>query len=109
MRVHTEQITVDDADVLGGTSLDVLEEGGQLDVFVLSSAADTLMTITGPNAEPIAVGVEVPNETRAPRPNDDTPLSIPIETGGHYTINIDIVAAATVILLAIYRKAGVDF
>ncbi len=109
MRVHTENFTVDDADALAGTQLDTLEEGGQLDIFILSTQADTLLTITGPNAEPLAVGVEVAQETRAPRPNDDIPLSLPVSTGGHYTVNIDIVTAATVQMLAIYRKAGVDF
>jgi len=109
MRIHTENITLDDTDVLAGTSLDTLESGGQLDLFVLSTQADTVMDITGPDNEPIAQNVEIQQETRAIRPTDDVPFSLVIATGGHYTINIDIVTAATVPFMAIYRKAGTDY
>lgn len=109
MRVHQENITADDADVLAGTALDQLEAGGQLDVFLLSTQADTLVTITGPDNEPIAVAVEIPQETRAIRPTDDIPLSLAVRNGGHYTVNLDIVTPGTVQFLGIYRKAGVDF
>jgi len=109
MRVHTENLVADDADVLGGTSLDQLEAGGQLDIFLLSTQADTLLSISGPDNEPIATNVEVPQETRAIRPTDDLPLSLSVPTGGHYTIDVNIVTAAVVQVMAIYRKAGVDF
>jgi len=109
MRIHQENITVDDADALAGTQLDQLEAGGQLDLFLLSTQADTLLSITGPDNEPIVQGVEIPQETRAIRPTDDVPLSLVVVTGGHYTVNIDIVTGATVPFLAIYRKAGLDF
>ena len=109
MRIHTENLTADDVDVLSGTALDQLEAGGQLDIFVISTQADTLLTITGPDAEPIALSIEVPLETRAIRPADDLPFSLPLLSGGHYTVNVDIVTAATVQFIAIYRKAGIDF
>lgn len=109
MRVHMENLTADDVDVLAGTALDQLEAGGQLDVFLLSTQADTVFTLTGPDNEPIAVAIEVAQETRAIRPTDDVPLSLPVLSGGHFTANVDIVTAATVQFLAIYRKAGVDF
>jgi len=109
MRIHTENLTADDTDVLAGSALDQMEAGGQLDVLVLSTQADTVLTITGPDAEPIALSIEVPQETRAIRPADDLPFSLPLLSGGHYTINVDIVTAATVQFMAIYRKAGVDF
>lgn len=109
MRIHPENIAADDADLLAGTPLDQLEAGGQLDIFLLSTQADTGITVTGPDREPIVVAGEIPMETRAIRPQDDVPLSIPIRTGGHYTVNIDIVTAATVQTLSIYRKKGVDF
>lgn len=109
MRVHQENIGADDADVLAGTALDVLEAGGQLDIFWVSTQADTLGSITGPNAEPVALNVEIPNETRTIRVSDDPSLSIPVAVGGHFTVSIDIVTGATVQFLAIYRKAGLDF
>lgn len=109
MRIHMENITVDDADALAGTQLDQLEAGGQLDLFLLSSQADTLLSVTGPDNEPIVQAVEIPLEVRAIRPTDDTPLSLVVQTGGHYTVNIDIVTSAVVQFLAIYRKAGTDF
>jgi len=109
MRVYTEQVTADDTDVLGGTQLDTLQEGGQLDLWLLSSQADSLASIFGPGNEPVASGIEVLNETRAPRPNDDPPFSLAIMKAGHYTLNIDIVTAATVIVLAVFREKGIDF
>jgi len=109
VRVHLENLTADDTDVLANTALEQLEAGGQLDVLILSSQADTLLTITGPDNEPIALGVEVPQETRALRPGQDLGLSLVVVSGGHYTINVDIVTAATVQIMVIYRKAGVDF
>ncbi len=109
MRVHLENITVDDTDVLTGTALDQLEAGGQLDVLVLSTQADTILSITGPDNEPIALGVEIPQETRALRPADDLAMSLAVVSGGHYNVDINIVTAATVQFMAVYRKAGVDF
>ncbi len=109
MRAHLENLTVDDTDVLAGTTLDTLEAGGQLDLFLLSTQADSLVSVTGPDAEPIVTASEIPQETRAIRPNDDIPLSLPVRTGGHFTVNVDIVTAATVQFMGIYRKRGVDF
>lgn len=109
MRVHMENIVADDTDALAGTQLDQLEAGGQLDLFFLSTQADTLLSITGPDNEPIVQGVEIPLENRAIRPTDDVPLSLTIIQGGHFTVDINIVTAAVVQMLAVYRKAGVDF
>lgn len=111
MRIHQENIAADDTDVLAGTALDQLEAGGQLDVFALSTQADTLMSITGPDNEPIATGVELPQVTAGVQ-IDITALptySLGVRTGGHYTVNIDIVTGAVVSIIGIYRKRGVDF
>jgi len=104
-----ENLVADDPDVLGGTALDQLEAGGQLDVYLLSTQADTVATLTGPDNEPTIQAIEVPQETRAIRPTDDVPLSLLVVSGGHYTLDINIVTAAVVAVLAIYRKAGLDF
>lgn len=109
MRMHPENLTADDTDVLAGTALDQLESGGQLDIFIISTQADSVVTITGPDREPIVVNGEIPMQTRAISLADDPAYSLPVRTGGHFTINIDIVTAATVQFLGIYRKAGVDF
>lgn len=108
-RFHLENITADDADVLAGTALDQLEAGGQLDILALSTQADTLLSLRGPDNEEILTNGEVPQETRAPRPTDDLAMSLLVVSGGHYTVDVNIQTAATVQLMAIYRKAGVDF
>jgi len=109
VRIYAENITADDTDVLAGTSLDVLEGGGQLDIYAISTQADTLMTILGPDQEPIATSIELPQQTRSISITDDPSYSLVVVTGGHFTISIDITTAATVQILVIYRKAGVDF
>ena len=109
MRIWPENITADDADVLAGTDLDQLEADGQLDIFALSTQADTILNIRGPNNEPLVVNGEVPQETRAIRPNDDTAFSLAVRNAGHYTLDVNIVTAATVQVLAVYRKRGTDF
>lgn len=108
MRVHQENVTADDADVLAGTALDQLEAGGQLDILIISTQADTLYSVRGPDNEPLVQGSEVPQQTRAPSLTDDPQLSLTVRTGGHYTLDVDIVTAATVQLIAMYRKAGED-
>lgn len=109
MRVHSENLTADDTDVLAGTALDQLEAGGQLDLFLVSTQADTLFSLRGPGNAPIAENIEVPNETRTIDTQKDVPFQLVVPTGGHYTVDVNIVTAATVQLSAIYRIAGVDF
>lgn len=109
MRIHAENIVGDDTDVLAGTALDQLEAGGQLDLLFVSSQADGVISITGPDSEPIATAVEVPSQSRAPSVNDDPAYSIPVRTGGHFTVNYNETTGAVLQFLGIYRKKGVDF
>lgn len=113
MRIHQEVFTADDTDALGGTALDQLEAGGQLDIFVTSTQADTRLSIRGPDNEPLAENIFVQQKSgttsTAPSLQDDPAYSLVVATGGHYTVDINIVTAATVQFLALYRKAGVDF
>lgn len=109
MRVHQEAFTADDADILAGTALDTLEQGGQLDIIAISTQADGRLSVTGPNAEPLAQNIFIAQQSRAPSVNDDVSLSLPIVTGGHYTVSYDEVTDATMQLIAIYRKAGLDY
>lgn len=109
MRYHSENIGADDTDVLNGTDLDQLEGEGQLDIMAVSTQADSLLTVTPPGAEAPARSVEIPNETRAVRPGDDPVTSLYLPNGGHVIVNVDIVSAATIQFLAIWRKRGVDF
>lgn len=106
MRMHAENFTADDTDVLAGTALDQLEGGGQLDLYFISTQADGLLTITGPDTEPIAIGITIPSQTRAPSIQDDPSYSLVTPMGGHYTVNYDEVTAATMQFLAIYRGFG---
>ncbi len=108
MRLHQENLAATDADILAGTALDQLEAGGQLDIFMVSSQADTTVSITGPDNEPIALGVELPQSTVAIAIDQLPTYSLAVETGGHYTVNMTIVTGATVQFLAVYRKYGVD-
>ncbi len=113
MRIHQEVFTADDADALGGTALDQLEAGGQLDVFITSTQADSRLSIRGPDNEPLAENVFIQQKSgttsTAPSLQDDPALSLVVSTGGHYTVDINVVTAATIQAYFFYRKAGVDF
>lgn len=111
MRLHSELITADNADVFAGTPLDQLEAGGQLDIVCVSATgADAEITVTGPDNEPIVQGFVIPVAANARASlTDDPAFSLAIRTGGHYTVNVNITAATTVAILGVYRKKGVDF
>ncbi len=109
MRQFTFTGTATNGDVLSGTPLNQLEAGGQLDIYALSSAADTTITITGPDNEPLIQAARLPAETRAPRVQDDLPMTQEVLTGGHYVVAITIVSAATWQIVVIYRKEGLDY
>ena len=109
MRVHAENLDASDADVLGGTALDQLEAGGQLDIFILSTQADGVFSIRGPDNEPVAENLEIPQETRSIDILKDVPFSLAVLTGGHYTVAYTEVTGAVAPIMCIYRKAGTDF
>jgi len=100
-------ITADNIDVLDGTDLANIPGDGVLTVMAASSQADTLMTITGPGSEPVVRARALPLRTNGqPLASDDIGLSIPVIQGGHYVINVDIVTAATAVIVAIYYDLG---
>lgn len=97
-------LTVDDTDALANTDLANIPGPGQLDLFIASTQNDTVFTLTGPGTEPAARLIRVSQRTNGqPSLVDDVPYSIPVDTG-HYTLNIDIVTAATVGFNAVYRS-----
>lgn len=106
MIVVTRTLTVDDTDALNGTDLANIPGEGQLDVFLASTQSDTVFTLTGPGTEPVARLIRVQLRTNGmPSLQDDVPYSIPV-TSGHYVLNIDIVTAATVNLIARFISAA---
>ena len=97
-------ITADDADALASTDLANVPGPGQLDIFLASTQNDSVFTFTGPGVEPVARLIRIGQRTNGqPSLADDVPYSVPVDTG-HYTLNIDIVTAATVGIVAIYRS-----
>lgn len=105
MIIVSSTITADNTDVLSGTDLANIPSDGQLDIFLASTQNDTLYSITGPGNEPIARTQKMQLRTNGmPILSDDLPLTLLVTQGGHYIVNIDIVTAATVNLIAIYRE-----
>ncbi len=110
MRAHQENLDATDADVLGGTLLDQLEQGGILEIFIgPSTQADGTISLRGPDNEPLLESVEIATETRAIRPADDPNWVFQVRTGGHFTVAYTEVTGAVCPFLARYLKAGVDF
>lgn len=105
MIVVSSTITADNTDVLSGTDLANIPGDGQLDVYIASTQNDTVYSITGPGNEPIARLQKCQLRTNGmPVLSDDLPLTLLVSQGGHYIINVDIVTAATVNILAIFRE-----
>ena len=106
MRIYPFSGTATNADVLSGTDLNQLEEGGILDIYALSTATDTALSIRAPQVEPLVTAGRVPQETRAIAPGRDGSYRAVLKAGGHVTVALTIVTAGTWQILAIYREAG---
>jgi len=97
-------ITTDDTDALANTDLANIPGPGQLDLYLASTQNDTVFTFTGPGIEPVARLIRVMQRTNGmPSLLDDVPFSVAVDTG-HYVLNIDIVTAATLSFVAVYRS-----
>lgn len=105
MIVVSATITADNTDVLSGTDLANIPGDGQLDIFAASTQNDTTMTITGPGNEPLIRSQKLQLRSNGmPILSDDLPYTLLVSQGGHYVINIDVVTAATVNILAVFRE-----
>ena len=96
-------LTADNADLLAGSDLESIPQGGVLTVYGASTQADTTITVTGPNMQ--AVVRAMPLTLRASseiRQDSDVPFVVPVARAGKYIVNIDVVTAATVRVRAIY-------
>jgi len=107
MIVVTRVLSADDTDVLASTDLANIPADGQLDVYAASTQSDTTCSITGPGNEPVIRLRPLQLRTNGqPSLETDVPFTLGAVQGGHYVINIDIVTAATVVVVAIFRDAG---
>ncbi len=96
-------LTADNADLLAGSDLESIPQGGVLTVYGASTQDDTTITVTGPNMQ--AVVRAQPLTLRATAvilQNSDVPYVVPVARAGKYIINIDVVTAATARIRAIY-------
>lgn len=107
MRIQQFIFGAANSDALQGTILQDLERGGQLDVFILSSANDAgnTLSLTPPGSESPAVATRIPFEARAVRVQDDTPFTLPLNTTGHVVANIAW-ASGSIQAVFVYRGPG---
>jgi len=110
MSVDVDQVlAADDADVLAGTDLDQIPNNGVLVILGASTQQDTTMTITLPGVSGIQAPMRtIPLTMRANaeiRQDSDPQLVLPIRQGGHATLNVDVVTAATVRIRAKFATA----
>jgi len=99
-------LTADNADLLAGSDLESIPQGGILTIYAASTQNDTLITVTGPNMQ--AVVRAMPMLLRAVaeiRQDSDVPYVVPVARAGKYIVNIDVVTAATARIRAIYIGA----
>lgn len=97
-------LTADNTDLLAGTVLDTIPSPGQIDIFAASTQNDTLLTIYDPKQQSPLLSQRVDQFADGMvRMSEQTPISLPIDQGGHPVIAVDIQTAATVQLKIIYR------
>lgn len=102
MRRLYRTLTVDNADVLDGTPLSTILPNKRVVLYIASTQLDTLLTLNPPAGVAEAVTERLPQRTNGqPLVSDDLAYDVPIPTGGHPIINVDIQTAATVGLLVL--------
>lgn len=103
-------LTADNTDVLSATDLDQIPNNGVLVILAASSQQDSALTITLPGGAGIAAPMRaIPVTMRANgeiRQDQDPQLVLPIRQGGHATLNLDVVTAATVRIRAKFATAS---
>lgn len=88
--------SADNTDVLAGSDLANIPEGGVIMIRAASTQQDTDLTITGPGSEPVARNIPMILRANAEiRQQDDPSFQLPVTQGGRYVINVDVVTAAT--------------
>ncbi len=107
--IVVRDLTADNADVLAGTDLENIPGIGNLDVFVVSDQADTLVTITAPGqATPVRAQAAIVKTVANIDVTSDIPISLDV-FGGKYIIAIDEQTAATAIrVMAVFTPAEED-
>jgi len=99
-------LTADDTDLLAGTDLDNVPVGTNMFIYGASTQIDTTMTLTVPgiqaplNANPLVVraGPEL-------RQDEDLLVAFFVDQNGHVVVAIDVVTAATVVILVVAPDA----
>lgn len=104
MIIVQKTFTATNTDALSGTDLAQIPAFGQLDIFLASTQNDSTITITGPGNEPIVRGGQIVQRTNGMADSEsDIPFSLVVSQGGKYVINLTVVTAATIGLIAIFR------
>jgi len=103
--VVIKDIAADNTDVLAGTDLENIPGIGNLDVFVVSTQADTIFTITAPGqATPLREQLAQLKTNAVVSQTDDMPVSLDC-FGGRYIISVNIVTGATVKCMVVFTPA----
>lgn len=101
----TKFTTATAADVLASTDLANIPDEGQLDLFFASTANDSLVSIFGPENEPVIRGMAMEQRTNGqPDLQSGLQYSVPVTKGGHYTISVTIQTAGTIGVIAVFRR-----
>ncbi len=99
-------VTADNADLLAGTDLDNVPVNTRMLIYAASTQIDTTLTLTVPgiqaplNADPLLIraGPEL-------RQDQDLVVAFQVAQNGHVVIAVDVVTAATVVILVIAPDA----
>lgn len=90
------RVTADNTNVLAGTDLATAPGNGVLTVFVSSTQADTIVSLSAPPLIPARSINPQLRTNGVPQISDDIPYVMPVRAGSPITLSIDIVTGATV-------------
>ena len=99
-------LTADNTDLLAGTDLDNVPVATRMLVYGASTQIDTTMTLTVPGSQaPLIANPLVIRAGPELRQDEDLVVAFTVAQNGHVVINIDVVTAATVVILIVAPDA----
>lgn len=98
----TKTVTATTADLLSGTDLNAIPEGGELRFVIVDDAGTSTLQVIGPS-QPVSLNnIKAQKRTNGqPILSDEPPQTLRVTQGGHFTFSITFGGGATTATLVV--------